>query len=389
VIASDLALRGVEVPYSVTVNNALKLYLSSIGNKVNGIDLQFKEFNLADIEGSAYLSACRSAAAAHIADPNTVVVLGPALGYGECAKELLPRLNSATGGPLLTISHELADPGFTLPWLSGEPGVYRPTGTPNFARVIPSDAVLPSAAISYATETLKARRVFVITDAAGAGDPALAALEKAAAAAGVEIVGRERWGTDSTRTDPLFTRMKTARPDLVYVLGPLASSSTEILAGKRSALGSGTDAAKLVTDVTFASTAAATAPDLAEGVIVPIAGLGGADLFSQNGPGRRFAADYKARYGTDLTEGGALYAVLALQAAVKAIAASDGTRAGVNRAVFGATALTIPASESITGRAVTINPATGDVISNDVSIMQISSGSFKQIGKATVDLGKG
>jgi branched-chain amino acid transport system substrate-binding protein len=57
-----------------------------------------------------------------------------------------------------------------------------------------------------------------------------------------------------------------------------------------------------------------------------------------------------------------------VQVILKAIAASDGTRKGVNDAVFGGSGITIPASESVIGKDLKIDPKTGDVNAKDITV---------------------
>jgi len=56
-----------------------------------------------------------------------------------------------------------------------------------------------------------------------------------------------------------------------------------------------------------------------------------------------------------------------------AIAASDGTRAGVTSQVFGGAGIDIPATDSILSKEIKINPQTGDVNTIDISILQMKN----------------
>jgi len=57
-----------------------------------------------------------------------------------------------------------------------------------------------------------------------------------------------------------------------------------------------------------------------------------------------------------------------------AIAASDGTRKGVNAAVLGGAGITIPADQSVTGKEIKIDPSTGDITSHDFSVLTAKGG---------------
>ena len=56
-----------------------------------------------------------------------------------------------------------------------------------------------------------------------------------------------------------------------------------------------------------------------------------------------------------------------MQVILAAIEKSDGTRKGVTDAVFSGEGITIPADESVIGKEIKIDPATGDVNAKDIS----------------------
>jgi len=57
-----------------------------------------------------------------------------------------------------------------------------------------------------------------------------------------------------------------------------------------------------------------------------------------------------------------------------AIAKSDGTRKGITEAVFTGTGITIPASQSVLGKALHISTLTGDTTAKDITVEQIVNG---------------
>ena len=56
-----------------------------------------------------------------------------------------------------------------------------------------------------------------------------------------------------------------------------------------------------------------------------------------------------------------------MQVILSAISQSDGTRKGVNDVVF-TKGITIPASESVLGKEIVIDPKTGDVNAKDITV---------------------
>jgi branched-chain amino acid transport system substrate-binding protein len=57
-----------------------------------------------------------------------------------------------------------------------------------------------------------------------------------------------------------------------------------------------------------------------------------------------------------------------------AIDDSDGTRRGVQRAIFGSSGVQVPARTSVLGKTLKIDPATGDVNLKDFTALVICSG---------------
>jgi hypothetical protein len=79
----------------------------------------------------------------------------------------------------------------------------------------------------------------------------------------------------------------------------------------------------------------------------------------------------KAKYNADPPSSYVLYGVQALQVILKAIAGSDGTRKSVTAQVLGGAGIDIPAGDAILGKEIKIDPATGDVNTIDISILQM------------------
>jgi len=83
---------------------------------------------------------------------------------------------------------------------------------------------------------------------------------------------------------------------------------------------------------------------------------------------------YKKTYKKDPVGSYPIYGVAALQVILAAIAKSDGTRKGVTEAVFSGTGVTIPAAQSVLGKALHISTLTGDTTAKDITVEQIVGG---------------
>ena len=79
---------------------------------------------------------------------------------------------------------------------------------------------------------------------------------------------------------------------------------------------------------------------------------------------------YKSKYGGPPIGSYPIYGVAAIQVILAAIAKSDGTRQSIIDQVFTGSGITIPASESVIGKAFSIDTKTGDVSAKDYSILQ-------------------
>jgi branched-chain amino acid transport system substrate-binding protein len=110
------------------------------------------------------------------------------------------------------------------------------------------------------------------------------------------------------------------------------------------------------------------------GAYLTFAGLSTDPLKAAGGAPAKFINDYRAKYGLDPRTGYALYGVQALQVILAAIERSDGTRKGVRDQVFEGSGITIAADKAIIGKAVTIDPASGDVNVKDISIEMVKDG---------------
>ena len=107
----------------------------------------------------------------------------------------------------------------------------------------------------------------------------------------------------------------------------------------------------------------------AQGTYLSFAGLSSEQLLEAGGPGAKLLNDYKAKYGAYPATDYALYGVAAIQVILKAIAQSDGTRKSITDQIFSGSGITIPASDSVLGKEIAIDPKSGDVNARDISIL--------------------
>jgi branched-chain amino acid transport system substrate-binding protein len=131
-------------------------------------------------------------------------------------------------------------------------------------------------------------------------------------------------------------------------------------------------------------------PDLlklpqAEAMHLTFTGLPADELMKAGGPPAKLIEAYKEKYGSVPTGNFPLYGVAATQVILAAIAKSDGTRKGVTAAVLSGDGITIPESESVTGKEIRIDPATGDTTSKDITIEIVKGGKETYVKAQAVD----
>jgi branched-chain amino acid transport system substrate-binding protein len=372
VLASDMSLQNVPDGKSPT-NVAVQLYLDQVGGKAGSHRVQLRLYDVATPKLPGWEgAACARNAGDHLARTDEVAVIGP---YNSgCAKLMLPIIGKDPGSAMAMISNGSTDPGLTKPWLAGEPDKYYPSGQRTFARVVTSDDVQGRAAATFAAGDLKVTKVYVLDDGGVYGTSMARAFADAARGAGITVVGQGRWSRTDSDYTPLFEKVKAAGADAVFLGGAVAANGLRVIQDKVSVLGDNSTVKLLAADG-FVGEPKLAALAEAQGMYLTFPGLSPEGVRRRGGPGSEFLDAFQAKYGADPADPYALYGVAATQVLLQAIRQSDGTRAGVLKALFSAPGVTVPASVSVLGAPTSIDPATGDVSIKDVTVEVIKRGS--------------
>lgn len=300
---------------------------------------------------------CSANAHEYVANPSVVGVVGPF--SSDCAKLEIPILNRASGGAVAAVSPSTTYVGLTRSTPateSDEPGVYYPTQTRNFARVIPADDI-QAAADAIVADRLGVKRVFVIHDSE---EPSIALTRdfvRAARRLGIFIAGQTSPELPGT-SDKLPAAIHRTRADGVFIAAASNSGSVELLRALRAELGSGV---QLMAADGFDPGVATVAG--AEGMTISVPGPLSNDLGRK---GKSFVAAFSHKFG--VTPGRlAVNAAQAIDVLLDAIARSDGTRASVTRNM-----LSTRIDNGILGSFFIT--ATGDTTLNTVAIYRIQHG---------------
>ena len=302
---------------------------------------------------------CAANAKAYAAEPTVIGVVGP-LNSG-CAVQQIPIANRAGLALLSPTSTEVA---LTRAEPNAPEGALRalyPTGRRNFARLLPSEAA-QGAADALLARRLGARRVAVLSDG-GYGETLARYFARAARTLGLRVTVARRWDPRAAGYRDLAGAVARRRPDAVFVSGLLDTNGGEVIKELRGRLAP--EVALIGVDGLLpVSRLHAIAGRAARGVYLSLPGLAPEGL----GPeGRAFVRAFAATQPGAVVHRQSVYAAAAAATLLDAIAAADGTRAGVTR-----TLLATRARRGILGTFAL--DAAGDVTPSPITIVRVRRG---------------
>jgi branched-chain amino acid transport system substrate-binding protein len=373
IVSTDLPLQGSSASTSESTNKMIELYLEQIGHKAGNYTIKLQTYDDSTAAKGAWDdAACAKNATDHVANEAEVAVMGT---YNSgCAQIQVPTLNQDSTGPMLMVSHANTYPGLSKPWATGDPDKYFPTGTRNYARVVTTDDYQGQGAAQFAFDDLKVRKAFVLNDNQVYGLGVAKAFAESAKKLGIEIVGEQAWDAKQPNYTALYQSVKASGADLVYLGGIYDNNGGQLIKDKVAVLGKNDGDVKL-----FGPDGFTGYPDMvklpeAAGMYLTFAGLTQDELIKAGGAGVKLFEAYKAKYGEDPVGSYPLYGVAAVQVILAAIEKSDGTRKGVTEAVLSGDGITIPADQSVVGKEIRIDPATGDTTALDLTIEIVKGG---------------
>jgi branched-chain amino acid transport system substrate-binding protein len=369
----DLPFQGSSKDSSDDAWNAMNLYLDQVGGKAGNYKVTLKKYDDSTAAKGAWDDAtCKANATAHVANTDEVAVMGTF--NSGCAKLEVPVLNQAPDGPMLMVSHANTNVGLTKTWDTGEPAKYFPTGNRSYARVVTTDDVQGPADAQFAAKELNIKKVYVLNDTETYGQGVAKTFADEATKQGMTVVGQDAWKKSDANYTALMGKIKASGAEMVFLGGIFDNNGGQLVKDKVAVLGANNGAVKLMAPDGFTGYPDFLKLTEADGAYLSFAGLSTDPLKSAGGVPAKFLSDYKAKYGNDPRSPYALYGVQALQVILAAIAKSDGTRKGVRDQVFTGSGISIPQSQAIIGKAIQIDPATGDVNAKDITIELVKGG---------------
>jgi branched-chain amino acid transport system substrate-binding protein len=330
-IVSDLPLQGSSAAQTEQMNNAIKLYLQQIGNKVGDYTIEFEGFDDSTAAKGAWDEAtCAANARKYVEDETIIGVIGTF--NSNCAKIEVPIANEASlayispANTAVGLTH--VGPGSE----SGEPEKFYPSGTHNYARVVTSDDVQGQIDATYMKDKLGVTKVFILDDKDAYGKGVADAFEKYATDIGLAVAGHEGWDDKA-----LMTQIKATGADGIFIGGISCFNGGQLVKDKVAVVGDNEAVPTIVSDgFVQASLFDEAGADKVEGIYGSAPTLNPDDL---PGAGKEFNAKVEQQFGQP--EVYTAYAVAALQMMLSALENSDGTREGVTGALAGASADTV------------------------------------------------
>jgi len=335
-IVSDLPLQGSSASQTAQMNDATKLYLQEINNKVGDYTIQFEAFDDSTAAKGAWDEAtCSANARKYVEDTAVIGVLGTF--NSGCAKLEVPIANEASlayispANTAVGLTH--VGPGSE----SGEPEKYYPNGTRNYARVVTPDDVQGQIDANYMKDKLGVTKVFILDDKDAYGKGVADAFEGAAKDIGLAVAGHEGWDANAQNYKALMTKIKASGADGIFIGGISCFNGGQLVKDKVAVVGDNKTVQTVVSDgFVQASLFDEAGADNVEGIYGSAPTLNPDDL---PGAGKAFNAKVESQFGKP--EVYTAYAVAALQMMLAALEKSDGTREGVTKALAGDTADTV------------------------------------------------
>ena len=249
-IASDLPMQGDSAERSEQMVEAIRIVLEDAEWKAGEVNVGFQACDDSiESTGEWDEKQCEENARAYAANPDVVGVVGT---YNSgCAAIEIPILNEAPDGGVAMVS-----PGNTLICLTQdspscdpeEPDSFYPSGTRNYARVVPNDAAQAAGLAQFAQDQGFASPYVLFAD----GDPTSSgqadAFVGAAQELGLEVSGLDFWDPEAADYEDLMERAAEGSPDSVVLAGLLDQNGAKLIQDKVVELGDNESVALLAFD---------------------------------------------------------------------------------------------------------------------------------------------
>ncbi len=311
-IVSCLPRTGSAKAQTDTIVNGIQMAFEEAGWKAGDFKVVYEDWDDATATAGQWDAVqVQGNADRAVKDTDVMVVIGH---YNSgAAKISIPILNQKD---LLMISPANTWPGLTKPGKgeAGEPEKYRPTGKPNYTRVVPADDIQGTVGAEWA-QALGVKTVYILDDREVYGKGIADLFDKACEDLGIEVLGHEGIDPKQQEYKALMTNIKGKNPDLIYFGGTTQSNGGQLV---KDSTAVGLNCKFMVPDGCFeeAFITAAGAENCEGRCFVTFGGLPPDKL---EGKGKEFVNAYVKKYGGQ-PEGYAVYGYEAAKVAIEAVA---------------------------------------------------------------------
>jgi branched-chain amino acid transport system substrate-binding protein len=226
-IASDLPLQGANRALTTEMADAIEYILDSHEWKAGDTVLGYQSCDDSTAQAGSWDSAKCSSNGRAYANNESVIGLIGTFNSG-CAKLVLPIANREG---LAMVSPANTYPGLTEggPGTeSGEPDVYYPSGTRNYARVVWNDQFQGAANAQYAQE-LGVKRVFILNDSETYGLGIATLFGEYAEKLGIEVLANQKWDKKASSYESLASRIRSSGADAVFLGGIVCNNGGKLI----------------------------------------------------------------------------------------------------------------------------------------------------------------
>jgi branched-chain amino acid transport system substrate-binding protein len=298
VFSGDTIKIGVDMPTSahgapqpdvIALRDAVQLAIDQ-ANSAGGVVIAGKTYKLEmyALDNQDDYKIGQRNAEAFVADPAVLAVVGPtqsAIAPGD-----MPIFNEAG---LAQISPTNTRPNLTKPQY-GMVRDLRPTGKLTYFRVVTTDDTQGPAGADYMYDKLRVRKIYILDDLSDYARMLDDNVARRFREDGGTVLGRENLAPDAQNYAAILKKVADTKPDALYYAGVLDPKRDQI---RKQMVAMGVNIPFVGSDGIIDPQYIQDAGSAAEGtyattVVVNPAALAG---------GRRFLADYKARFGKELT----------------------------------------------------------------------------------------
>jgi branched-chain amino acid transport system substrate-binding protein len=361
-IASDLPLQGAVRNQTTQMTKAIAFVFQQAGWKAGNYTLAYQSCDDSTAQAGKWDSGtCQSNATSDAADASVAGVIGTF--NSGCAEIEIPILNRAPNGPVGMISPANTYVGLTHSGpgtAAGEPGKYYPSGTRNYARVVAADD-FQGAADATLAKGLGIKKLFILNDKEAYGQGVATNVKLAATKLGIKVVKYTAYDPKATSYSALAVQIKSSGAQAVFVGGLICENGGKLVKDLRS----GAPNVQLLLPDGFTPVADVVKQSggAGNGAYTSVAGLPNSKLPPA---GQAFVKAFSASLGGAAVDPYSVYAAQAAQNFLAAIAASDGTRAGINAEIFKTHAAGVLGNVAFNSN--------GDVTANAVTIYKAVAG---------------